>query len=153
MVFDRKEYMKEYNKEYQNEYKKSPQYKKTKLLSVWKRRGLTGDFEKIYERYLNTTNCDLCNVFLEGIGSNRKCMDHCHDTGKFRNVVCHTCNMNKSDKKKLNNKSGYKNISFHKKNKVWVYSKEFKGKKIIIRRKNKIDILCIKFAGILLFRY
>ena len=34
----------------------------------WKEQGLIGDYEKIYQRYLNTTHCDLCNVEL----SNKK---------------------------------------------------------------------------------
>jgi hypothetical protein len=156
-----KEYDKKYRQtskriEYMKEYKKTPQHKKTKLLNAWKTRGLIGDYEKIYERYLNTTNCDLCNVELkEGQkGRNRKCMDHCHITNEFRNIVCNTCNQNKSDmKKQSNNKSGYKNIYYNKSNKNWVYEKIFKGKRIKIRRKNKIDILCIKFAAIILYRY
>lgn len=132
------------------EYKKTPQYKKTKLLTSWKSRGLIGNYEKIYEIYLNTTHCDLCNVELSNKGKNRKCMEHCHNTGEFRNIVCHSCNINKSDKKNsTNNKSGYKNIYY---DKGWVYRKTFKGKRIYIRRKNKIDILCIKFATIILYR-
>jgi len=148
MPFDRKEYMKE--------YRKTPQYKKTKRISNWKKYGLIGDYEAIYKRYVNTTNCDLCNILLcEGLkGGNRKCMDHDHQNGQFRNIVCNTCNQNKSDTKKpKNNKSGYKNISFDKRDKVWVYRKQFKGKDLYISNKDKIKILCIKFAAILLYKY
>ena len=42
MPFDRKEYMKE--------YRKTPQYKKTKRISNWKKYGLIGDYEAIYKR-------------------------------------------------------------------------------------------------------
>ena len=158
-----KEYMKEYYennkekvKEQNKEYNKTPKGKKLKTIRNWKNNGLIGDYEKIYERYLNTTNCDLCNVELKHgkKGKNTKCMEHNHSTGAFRNIVCNTCNINKSDNKKnKNNKSGYKNISYNKSNKNWVYKKQFKGKPIYIRRKNKIDILCIKFAAIILYRY
>ena len=159
MVFDKKEYMKEYMKQYQKEYKKeyhkTPQYKKTYTLSHWKRSGLIGDYEAIYQRYLNTNNCDLCNILLcEGRGGNRKCMDHCHNTGQFRNIVCNTCNSIKSDNKiRTDNTTGYKNVYYCNTRKRWVYQKKFKGKLITIRRKNKIDILCIKFAGIILYKY
>jgi len=145
MPFDKKEYMKE--------YRQTPKGKKYNTIKNWKSRGLISDYEKIYQRYLNTTNCDLCNIELcqGNKGSNRKCMEHNHITGEFRNVVCHSCNINKSDmKKQSNNKSGYKNIYY---DKEWVYKKTFKGKTITIRRKNKIDILCIKFAAIILYRY
>lgn len=137
-------------------YKDPFKKKKVERISNWKKQGLIGDYEKIYQRYLNTTHCDLCNIELCGgiKGSNKKCMDHDHENGQFRNIVCHSCNLNKSDKKKkTDNTSGYKNISFYKRDKTWVYKKEFKGKSIILRRKNKIDILCIKFAAIILYRY
>ena len=31
------------------------------------------------------------NLIKEGKGS--KVMDHCHETGKFRNILCHNCNI------------------------------------------------------------
>ena len=171
----RKEYMKEYHeknkeklkqqkKEYREknkdkikEYDQSPQGKKIHIISDWKRNGLIGDYDNIYDRYINTNNCDLCDIELcEGQkGSNKKCMDHDHITGLFRNVVCNTCNCKKTDRKiNNNNTSGYKNISYREnRKKSWVYEKKFKDKRIYISRKNKIDILCIKFAAIILYRY
>ncbi len=139
--------------EYMREYRKTPEGYKSMTFVNWKGRGLIGDYNSIFERYINTSNCDLCNVLLEGRGSNRKCMDHCHKTGNFRNVVCHSCNSKKTDNKKPStNKSGYKNILFHKKKKSWIYRKQYQGKDIIIMRKSKTDILCIKFAAMLLYR-
>lgn len=116
----------------------------------WKEQGLIGDYEKIYQRYLNTTHCDLCNVEL----SNKKYMEHNHENGQFRNIVCNMCNCNKSDnKKRKDNTSGYKNVFYDNSGNRWVYSKIFKGKRIFKVRKNKIEILCIKFAGLLLYKY
>ena len=45
--------------------------------------------------YINTTNCEECNIeLIEGrYGNNKKCLDHCHKTGEFRNVLCQTCNV------------------------------------------------------------
>jgi hypothetical protein len=148
MVSDKKEYMKE--------YRKTPQYKKSHLIGNWKYKGLIGDYEAIYKRYVNTTHCDLCNVELCDGNKlpNRKCMEHNHDTGEFRNIVCNSCNCKKTDKKKrTNNTSGYKNICYNNTHKFWVYKKIFKGETIYITNKDKIKILCIKFAAILLYKY
>lgn len=63
-------------------------------ISRWKRRGLIGDMDKIYDEYINTTNCQLCNIVfdtLEGRKS-KKCLDHNHETGEFRNILCISCN-------------------------------------------------------------
>ena len=135
-------------------YKDPIKKKKYTKINTWKSSGLIGDYEAIYNRYINTSNCDLCNVFLEGKGINRKCMEHNHTTGEFRNIVCHKCNMNKSDnKKQKNNISGYKNILYNKTRKHWIYEKVFKGKLIKKYSKSKIEILCIKFAAIILYKY
>ena len=63
----------------------------------WKRYGLIGNFDEIYKRYEETTNCDLCNIFLEGNGSAMKCMDHSHKTGLFRNILCNSCNVKRGE--------------------------------------------------------
>lgn len=137
-------------------YKDPLKQKKSVTISYWKYRGLIGDYEAIYDRYINTTHCDLCNILLcKGRkGSNKKCMEHDHNTGEFRNIVCHKCNMNKSDTKiPITNKTGYKHIYFNNTRKNWIYEKMFNGKLIKKCSKDKIQILCIKFAGILLYKY
>jgi len=90
-------YMKEYyekNRDYQKKYRQTPEGRKVYLKTSWKRRGLDMDtFYYVYPIYINTTHCDRCNVLLEGIGSNKKCMDHCHATGMYRNTICNSCNV------------------------------------------------------------
>ena len=138
---------------YMKEYRKTTNGKKATTFVNWRKGGLVGDYEKIYERYIYTNNCDLCNVFLEGRGGNKKCMEHNHENGQFRNIVCNRCNTSKTDRKKQkNNTTGYKNVLFCKKKKLWIYRKQYEGRQIKIMRKKKIDILCIKFCAILLFR-
>ena len=139
-------------KERDKQFNQTPQGKKVRIIGQWKYSGLIGDYEEIYDRYINTTNCNLCNIVL--CDKNIKCMDHCHITGEFRNIVCNSCNSNKSDRKiPTNNKSGYKNVSYDESKKRWVYNKRFKGNLKCKSSKNKIEILCIKFAGILLYKY
>ena len=142
---ERKEYMKQYLKQYRLKNKKSS------TISNWKQHGLIGDLDAIYDRWLNATNCELCN---KSFASNKKCMEHNHATGQFRNIVCNSCNTNKSDRKKpTTNTSGYKNIYFHNSGQRWRYHKTFKGKLYTRSSKDKIKILCIKFAYIILHKY
>ena len=103
MVFDRKAYMKEYReknrekkKEYKKQYYQTEAGKKTSRISNWKQRGIVyDDYNSLYDLYISVWNCEECNVELvEGsYGNNRKCLDHDHITGQFRNVLCNTCNL------------------------------------------------------------
>lgn len=83
-------------RESDRKYSNSPGGKKKRTYSQWKSRGLNMEtFEEVYDKYLHTTHCELCNVELEDKNNrNQKCMDHCHTTGQFRNIVCRNCNMN-----------------------------------------------------------
>ena len=94
----------------------------------WKNSGLIGDYESIYNIYINTSHCDKCGVLLQGKSNDKKCMDHCHKTGKFRNIVCNRCNNSMIDRNiNRNNTSGYRNISFVKIKKTWRFNKIING--------------------------
>ena len=94
----RKEYMKEYMKNYKEkfkEYKQTEAGKKSGRITNWKKRGVIhDDFNSLYEYYINCKFCEHCNVELvEGsFGNNKKVLDHDHETGLFRNILCHICN-------------------------------------------------------------
>jgi len=76
------------------EYLQSEKGIKNTTKGSWKKRGLNMEnFEEIYKRYKDAIFCDICECVLEGNGRNRKCMDHDHDTGEFRNIVCFYCNL------------------------------------------------------------
>ena len=115
-----KEQKKEYNRQYHLNHKdflnnrkkknynssircaKSKEYRKTEagikanIKGNWKTGGLNmKHFEIIYLLYLGTTTCDICKCELgdsKPLKSNSKCMDHCHYTGNFRNILCLSCN-------------------------------------------------------------
>jgi len=87
-----KEKIKESNKK----YSKTEEGKKSIRIKNWKIKGvICEDFNKLYDYYLNCWNCEECGIELvKGIyGANKKCLDHNHKTGQFRNVLCNTCNI------------------------------------------------------------
>ena len=95
------EEVKEENRQKRKEYYKikreenKPNIVKSYRIRKWKSRGVKcDDWDNLYDRYINTTNCEECNVeLIEGIfGSNKRCLDHNHTTGEFRNVLCNLCN-------------------------------------------------------------
>tara|TARA_R100000664_G_C2673232_1_gene84363 strand:+ start:121 stop:615 length:495 start_codon:yes stop_codon:yes gene_type:complete len=103
------------NKQKKKDYEQSPQGIKTRMIWRWRNEwGIKGDLEKIYEKYINTANCEVCNIELtmdKKITNTRKCLDHNHTTNEFRNIVCHSCNCKiKMDYK--NNTSGHKYIYY-----------------------------------------
>tara|TARA_R110000822_G_scaffold47106_4_gene125103 strand:- start:1268 stop:1558 length:291 start_codon:yes stop_codon:yes gene_type:complete len=81
-----------HKKEYDRLYKQTPNGKKVRCINQWKSRGLIyDDFDKLYSLYIATTECNVCHkIFTD---KNVRCLDHCHDTGAYRNVLCNACNV------------------------------------------------------------
>jgi len=85
------------NKEKIKEYRKTDNFNKSRRISDWKRNGVIhNDFNELYDYFINCKNCENCNIELS-VGrfttSTTRCLDHCHTTGEFRNVLCHYCNV------------------------------------------------------------
>jgi len=77
-------------------YSQSEEGKKTRRIGTWRRSGLIDNYEYVYNRYLETNNCDRCYIELNmnnKKNSNTKVMDHNHLTGKFRAILCNLCNV------------------------------------------------------------
>ena len=139
------------NKELDKRKKATKKYR-TKGISVicrWKHAGLIiNDYNIIYNRWKNSIKCELCS--LSYTAKNKKCMDHCHKTGKFRSICCQKCNLNMLDKKiQSNNTSGYKNIYYNNQKKKWVYEKIYYDIRITKFFNSLKYALCFKFIYLL----
>ena len=85
----------------QKKYKQSPQGRKKYRTDKWISRGLKfreGEtLVDIYTRYMETDICECCECILtQGERYNSKTtkvMDHDHQTGFCRAIVCHSCNV------------------------------------------------------------
>ena len=121
-------------------------YHKSDKKSNWKRSGMIftpDEFEEIYNKYIYSTNCELCDVLFPK--SRNRCLDHDHLTGKIRNIVCQKCNHQKKDRKSCKEtNTGEKHI-------YKVKDKEYKqgycfriqitrnGKYILNKRRNTLE--------------
>ena len=78
------------------EYRQTLNGKKSDAISRWKQRGVvSSDYNLLYDNYLKSTNCEECGVEYGQMGdgtSTYRCLDHCHETGLFRNFICLGCN-------------------------------------------------------------
>ena len=106
----------------------------SKYLTIyaWKKYGLIYDnYDELYELYIKTMNCGHCKT--EFTKNNRRCMDHDHETGLFRKIVCHRCNVRDSY---INYPKGYSKQeygqAYYQKNK----------QRILERDKQKIECEC-----------
>tara|TARA_R110001592_G_C12903843_1_gene726894 strand:- start:380 stop:739 length:360 start_codon:yes stop_codon:yes gene_type:complete len=80
--------------------KTDPRRLKSSRINNWKRRGVVGDLNELYDKYLNTDKCEICEKTF--ISSRDKCLDHDHDTNLFRYFLCKDCNNFDRWKKKEN---------------------------------------------------
>ena len=82
-------------KQYIKNYMESDAGKKSRRIAHWKKYGvINDDYEALYAKWCETTHCEECKIELTtGNGKNKKCLDHDHKTGLFRNVLCNSCNI------------------------------------------------------------
>ena len=145
--YNRKYYESETGKKYHQKYRESESRKKSYTIYNWKRNGLIGDYDAIYHRYINSTHCELCKQ--QYTDTNMRCMDHCHISGKFRNICCNSCNMTLPYQTTDITYDKY----IYPYGNGWRFSKKFKGKTYCKKRsKSRIDLLCYKYIVFLQIR-
>ena len=71
--------------------------KMSNAICRWRFLGVkTDDWIALYNRVQDTQHCEECNVELTKDRRNTRTtrvLDHNHETGEFRNVLCHVCNI------------------------------------------------------------
>ena len=130
-------------------------------ITTWIRRGLIlreGETCKgIYSFYINTDFCNQCNIkFNDEVHNEKRAMDHDHNTGFFRQVICMKCNKEfdvKTQKVRRESKTGHKwitpTITKNKSGNISVsfrYRREgFKSK----RSQSLTKLICLSFIQLL----
>ena len=123
-----------------------PRYK-SQTIYDWKRRGLIYDnYDELYDVYINTMECQHCKT--EFTKNNWRCLDHNHETGLFRKIVCHKCNAmdsyikypNGYSKQEYGKEYRQKNKEYRKeKNQEWYQANKAE---ILEQNKEKIECEC-----------
>ena len=107
-----KEYYKQKNAEYRELHKDklmaySREYHKTyrvdhhdtMMIAQWKNKGIVlqedEDWDSVYMTWRLTNNCEACDcVLTDGLYlKTKRCLDHSHETGFIRGIICHQCNI------------------------------------------------------------
>tara|TARA_R110000744_G_scaffold40244_7_gene91280 strand:- start:1 stop:435 length:435 start_codon:yes stop_codon:yes gene_type:complete len=127
-------------------------------ITNWKKYGLIcreGEtYKGIYYHVMSVNNCELCNVEfpIKGICSAGRCMDHCHMTNYFRQVLCRKCNTG-FDRELRKSKTGHRWISpaIHKYKSgniavAFIYQRKgFKSKSL----QSITKLICLSFINII----
>jgi hypothetical protein len=89
----RKSACKQCQRERMNAYYKTPHGRKMKQEKSWLENGLIGMTVERYEAMLvkQDGGCSICKKTVNKNGT-RLCVDHDHETGLIRGLLCHDCN-------------------------------------------------------------
>jgi len=79
------------------EYYKTEAGIKNMRMSGWRKYGVNNVNDELYDYFMSCDKCEVCGK--EFTDTYNKCLDHDHDTGDFRYVLCRPCNNNDGWKK------------------------------------------------------
>ena len=118
--------------------------KMTYTIGNWKKKGLYETREMMeYIYYYMTILCHNCEKCKKEFKSPKdRCMDHCHSTGRFRNILCTSCN---AKRRKINTNNSSECIGIAKKSNGWVFRAQIDGESKYIKGSIDKEWL-IKFA-------
>ena len=112
---------------------KVPKKHKSTMLFNWRKNCVDHpNLDALYQMYIRTANCNICNKVFKN--SQDRALDHDHETGKFRYILCRACNLKMDRKTNSNNKLGIKNVGYYKDN---YYVKIYRNGKYAFNKKRK----------------
>jgi hypothetical protein len=72
-------------------------YHKKNTICNWKQSGVIHDnFDELYDLYISTFNCQNEKCAKPFKNTRDRCLDHDHEIGEFRLIVCQKCNIKDS---------------------------------------------------------
>lgn len=89
-----KSHCKDCTRKRSREYYWTPEGRKYRQEKTWRENGIKGMTVKKYEELLAYQNgkCAICER-TENKNGTRLCVDHNHETGEIRGLLCHYCNV------------------------------------------------------------
>ena len=120
----------------------------------WKSHGMIFDnyeFEYWYNEIIYAKNCSIEKCKKTFLTSQDRHLDHNHDTGEIRDIICNKCNNLREDNKiRSDNTSGFRGISKLKNKKckqgfIWRFTIWINGKQKTIKKSVDKEFL-IEFA-------
>jgi len=84
-------------------YASDPKVRKRSKIDRWKRQGIIdSDFDLLFDAVNEESNCYIC--LKEFKFNYDRCIDHDHNTGEVRYILCRNCNGNllRGENKKIN---------------------------------------------------